>query len=90
MLLGPSEEDEQEEESQLSEEEQTAELRRDEDLHIITVREAHVVGEELVVDCPLVGEGSSLQLSLRSRTYEVEGTSDVAGWVRHDEGSADD
>ena len=56
----------------------------------MTVREAHVIGEELVVHCPLVGERSSLQLSPRGRAYKVEGTSDVAGWIRHDERSADD
>ena len=55
----------------------------------MTLREAHVIGEELVVHCPLVGERSSLQLSPRSRTYKIEGASDVADRIRHDERSAD-
>lgn len=55
----------------------------------MTLREAHVIGEELVVHCPLVGERSSLPLSPRSRTYKIEGASDVADRIRHDERSAD-
>lgn len=52
-------------------------------------REAYVVGEELVVDRPLVGEDAALAVTARRFGYEFVGATEVTGGVRGDEGHAE-
>lgn len=88
--LGPSEEDEGEQNGEHHDEEDPAERGVDEDLSVSVQREAYVVGEELVVDRPLVCEDTSLVVTARRFGYEFVGATEVAGGVRGDEGHAEE
>ena len=87
--LGPAEEDEGEQDGEHHDEKDPAERGVDEDLSVSVQREAYVVGEELVVDRPLVGEDASLAVTARRFGYEFVGATEVTGGVRGDEGHAE-